>query len=72
MSGEHAYDMQVPDLAAQVEQATTDFVEKSEHIAKCLQAKAVAEGSFADSGDVGSGNGGVTPYRRAPPEEEGG
>ena len=37
MSGEHAYDMQVPDLASHVEQATTDFVEKSEHIAKCLR-----------------------------------
>ncbi len=46
MSGEHAYDMQ--DLAVQVEQSTTDFVEKSEHIAKCLQAKAAAASSFAD------------------------
>ncbi len=40
-SGEHAYDMQVPDLVAQVEQATTDFVEKSEHMAKCLQRRCV-------------------------------
>ncbi len=45
MSGEHAY--QVQDLAAQVEQSTTDFVENAEHIAKCLQAKAAAAGSFA-------------------------
>ncbi len=49
MSGKHAYDMLVQDLAVQVEHATTDFGEKSESMAKRLQVKADTEGSFADT-----------------------
>ncbi len=45
MRGEHAYDMQ--DLGVQVERATTDFVEKSEHMAKCLQRRCLGSRTTA-------------------------
>merc|ERR1719277_2376998 len=49
MNTQHAYDMLMQDLKAQIEQATQDRTEKAEFKAKKLQAKADAEGELTDT-----------------------
>jgi len=48
-NSQHAYDMLMQDLKAQVDQATRDRTEKAEIKAKKLQAKADAEGDVTDT-----------------------
>jgi len=49
MNTQHAYDMLMQDLKAQIDQATQDRTEKAEFKAKKLQAKADAEGDLTDT-----------------------
>merc|ERR1719461_1079121 len=49
MNTQHAYDMLMQDLAAQIEQATQDRIEKAATKAKKLEAKADAEAALADT-----------------------
>merc|ERR1719262_534776 len=49
MNSQHAFDMLVQDLTAQIEQAKQDREEKAETKAKKLQAKADAEGDLIDT-----------------------
>merc|ERR1719277_2517077 len=49
MNTQHAYDMLMQDLKAQIEEATQDRTEKAEFKAKKLQAKADAEGDLTDT-----------------------
>merc|ERR1712061_149195 len=49
MNTQHAYDMLMQDLTAQIAQAKKDREEKSETKAKKLQAKADAEGDLTDT-----------------------
>eukprot|EP00418_Pyrodinium_bahamense_P091190 CAMPEP_0179035260 /NCGR_PEP_ID=MMETSP0796-20121207/13021_1 /TAXON_ID=73915 /ORGANISM="Pyrodinium bahamense, Strain pbaha01" /LENGTH=337 /DNA_ID=CAMNT_0020731531 /DNA_START=108 /DNA_END=1117 /DNA_ORIENTATION=+ len=48
-NSQHAYEMLMQDLTAQIEEATQDRTEKSATKAKKLQAKADAEGDLADT-----------------------
>merc|ERR1719243_494571 len=49
MNTQHAYEMLMQDLKAQIEQAEADRAEKAEIKAKKLQAKADAEGDLEDT-----------------------
>merc|ERR1719277_1284846 len=49
MNTQHAYDMLMQDMKAQIEEATQDRTEKAEFKAKKLQAKADAEGDLTDT-----------------------
>merc|ERR1719436_1064728 len=49
MNTQHAYDMLMQDLSAQIEQATQDRTEKAATKAKKLEAKAAAEAELADT-----------------------
>merc|ERR1712060_325918 len=49
MNTQHAYDMLMQDLTAQIAQATQDREEKAETKAKKMQAKAAAEGDLAET-----------------------
>merc|ERR1712079_992708 len=49
MNSQHAFDMLIQDLTAQLEQAKQDREEKAETKAKKLQAKADAEGDLVDT-----------------------
>ena len=49
MNGQHAHQMLVQELTAQIVQVITDRSEKAESRAKTLQAKADAEGDFQEA-----------------------